>query len=686
MEHINLANIEKFIEDHEQLSSFDIYYLGFVTKYTGQENLEAALGEISAYLELESEGFLALSDKLQGFITVLFAIVDDNSLLPEMNKEWLESNPEGTKENGLIEYFNQIYNIIKDCDGIMKVELYYIGNFHALDPSTQIETVFSSLQKLAKARATHTVAKRIEFVCNMFKNKLNSSQRLNILKFPNQKDRVKLESVKKEGTGIVFGLPKESKNPEILPPPPLTQVVTEQKEKQTNVKIESSNTTDTTAVPPPLITQASNPWYPPTQGRTNLGIFEGAITQAIPTTNTISSLPNTLNQIDIQSTLTQLKSNQVMTQEFVHANFLNDLLKSESSGKDLSSSTRSLTQKIVLNQQPLGNEKELSFGIQTSISSLNSGKNEQSKPESPKFPGNFPATQSKSLNSEVKEEAKDPENKLSLPKRIPDQLPVKNNIPTVDSSSSPPPRIKKIAVTNIKKQNLEETKSSLEPTQRVQSKSFVCFMCERVIERKNIFVVLESCQHVCCADCTEDARCFMHNQIQMRKLPLICPLENCHQEIQLSDLVNTLRGDDDIPEEYIKYTLETYIENHDNINCCPTAGCLYAFDKPFENKFTCPLCQKSYCLHCRVDWHEGSACSHRRVKEEDAIQIQRQVKSKKCPKCSYWVIKRQGYKCLICPYGHKFCYDCGAQREEDDCKCFGETNKTPIVNPALFHE
>jgi ariadne-1 len=56
-----------------------------------------------------------------------------------------------------------------------------------------------------------------------------------------------------------------------------------------------------------------------------------------------------------------------------------------------------------------------------------------------------------------------------------------------------------------------------------------------------------------------------------------------------------------------KMSISRAIDANDDLSWCPTPGCPYAFLKD-ESKFDCPICYKSYCLDCRVDFHIGKTC------------------------------------------------------------------------------
>jgi hypothetical protein len=45
-------------------------------------------------------------------------------------------------------------------------------------------------------------------------------------------------------------------------------------------------------------------------------------------------------------------------------------------------------------------------------------------------------------------------------------------------------------------------------------------------------------------------------------------------------------------------------------SCCPNSTCkfIYFRDEHENNRFDCQLCNMSFCLRCRVEFHEGLSC------------------------------------------------------------------------------
>lgn len=93
--------------------------------------------------------------------------------------------------------------------------------------------------------------------------------------------------------------------------------------------------------------------------------------------------------------------------------------------------------------------------------------------------------------------------------------------------------------------------------------------------------------------------------------------------------------------------------------------CIF-FYKQCDTQFTCPKCNKSYCLQCQVEWHKGINCYQYRIftnnrNEDDYIKFKMTYNLKQCPFCNTWIQKEQntyGDK-IHCKCGNDFCLNCG---------------------------
>ena len=65
-------------------------------------------------------------------------------------------------------------------------------------------------------------------------------------------------------------------------------------------------------------------------------------------------------------------------------------------------------------------------------------------------------------------------------------------------------------------------------------------------------------------------------------------------------------------QKYQTFSLNKAVSLQDDISWCPTPDCKYAFvfqPEDFDEAvLDCPLCNKKYCLNCRVPYHDGLSC------------------------------------------------------------------------------
>jgi len=88
----------------------------------------------------------------------------------------------------------------------------------------------------------------------------------------------------------------------------------------------------------------------------------------------------------------------------------------------------------------------------------------------------------------------------------------------------------------------------------------------------------------------------------------------------------------------------------------------------------CPMCEKEYCLKCRVIFHKDETCKEYQVSanvsEEDRLTLKfmKGKKYKQCGKCKFWVEKNQGCDHMTCRCSYQFCYKCGGKYMACECQ------------------
>lgn len=85
---------------------------------------------------------------------------------------------------------------------------------------------------------------------------------------------------------------------------------------------------------------------------------------------------------------------------------------------------------------------------------------------------------------------------------------------------------------------------------------------------------------------------YLKSEIKSRHFPIKCP-SGCEAEVGQMDMEAVL--DKALVEKFYDFSLQNYVDTHaDEISCCPTADCAYAFarDENDESQFKCPICKK----------------------------------------------------------------------------------------------
>jgi len=144
----------------------------------------------------------------------------------------------------------------------------------------------------------------------------------------------------------------------------------------------------------------------------------------------------------------------------------------------------------------------------------------------------------------------------------------------------------------------------------------------------------------------------------------------------------------DMQEKFVAISLRNYIEANDDICCCPTAGCSFAFFKTYRpGRFKCSLCKNVYCMSCKTDWHQGLSCEQYQKTHVNQRKQEELPKFKQCPTCQQTTYKTSQSEVLKCDCGTKFCYLCGEIQDSLDCNCHQRKDcASPIVQPELFHK
>jgi len=147
----------------------------------------------------------------------------------------------------------------------------------------------------------------------------------------------------------------------------------------------------------------------------------------------------------------------------------------------------------------------------------------------------------------------------------------------------------------IKQLEEEENKVKMEMEERKkkedqQMNDIICSVCLSSLLDED-FIPLEACEHMFHTNCFSE---YLKSEIHSRHFPIKCP-SNCGAEVSQMDMVQVL--DQDLVSKFYDYSLQKYVSSHaDEISCCPTPNCAYAFvqdqGEDDDNELNCPLCKK----------------------------------------------------------------------------------------------
>ncbi|XP_037441961.1 probable E3 ubiquitin-protein ligase RNF217 [Triticum dicoccoides] len=91
----------------------------------------------------------------------------------------------------------------------------------------------------------------------------------------------------------------------------------------------------------------------------------------------------------------------------------------------------------------------------------------------------------------------------------------------------------------------------------------------------------------------------------------------------------------------------------------------------------CQVCRRLFCAQCAVPWHADVDCAaykrgDRSREDLMLMEMAREKKWRRCPKCDFFVAKRDGCLHIYHRCDFQFCYGCGAKWRSAGCSCDDE--------------
>ncbi|KAI3912883.1 hypothetical protein MKW98_012825 [Papaver atlanticum] len=200
--------------------------------------------------------------------------------------------------------------------------------------------------------------------------------------------------------------------------------------------------------------------------------------------------------------------------------------------------------------------------------------------------------------------------------------------------------------------------------------------CEICMETKPTSEMRKStikCSHVYCSDCITK---HIAAKIQDNITQITCPEFNCKQTLEPNlcrDIIPAQvfdRWENALCESLILASQKIY---------CPFKDCSVMLvnddDGVIIRESECPHCRRLFCAQCKVPWHSDLDCNEyqdmKRGGLEDMLLIKLAEKKKwrRCPRCKYYVEKKDGCLHITCRCKYEFCYSCGVLWNQSHSGC-----------------
>jgi len=557
------GEVPDLIRKHLLVSGFDLYYIGFSRSIMNIKlSPEEILALVENIIELHHNETINDQDKIKSFVRVLSKKMDQGLIENLVLK--VESDDEGRIP--LKDYFSQIMEIIQKEKNINKIELYYLGQFHANNPTFKISNLFKYVNCMMEIEKDNLNddEKRFEF----FKEILNKRE----------KDH------------------QNNEKSDILVDANHQNLITDERNIQNSSELRNN------------LKRRGDP----------------------------SLTDNELKKMKlVQATNQQLERPKPDNEEARRKNQNNNIDSDYNPFNDLIVGYDKHNLESTINTK--NHHQVLSEGL------------EEIPPEILKF-----------VEMEQQE--------LAL-KRL---------------NTKEEEELSKALIAQL--QNEEENVRMKAKEKLEEQNSANCAICLDDLY-STTFKPLEGCSHVFHEECMRE---YLKSKIDEKGFPILCPELECKSEIRLNDVADFM--DETYKEKFESFSFKSYLEkNADEVSCCPTADCPFAFVKEDDqNQLQCPVCKKHYCLNCRVEWHKGMTCKEFEVsnkRDENDVKFEKFIKGQKykqCPKCGFWVSRTEGCNAMICRCGTHFCYNCGKEGDGHVCPCLTQNRQGGLFGYMIF--
>ncbi|XP_059633281.1 E3 ubiquitin-protein ligase RSL1-like [Cornus florida] len=251
------------------------------------------------------------------------------------------------------------------------------------------------------------------------------------------------------------------------------------------------------------------------------------------------------------------------------------------------------------------------------------------------------------------------------------EYPIDDDDVKVIASWTPSRKTRKRPFTIAEKGESSNSKSSSDD---LHTPTFICEICVEPKSYNESFSIM-GCTHSYCSDCMIK---YVASKLQDNITQIRCPVSDCKGLLEPEHCRSIL------PPEVFDWwgsaLCEAVILGSEKFYC-PYKDCsALLINDPLNGEVIrqseCPNCYRLFCAQCNVAWHLGIECAefqklNKDEREKEDIMLLQLAKNQKwirCPKCRFYVEKSAGCLFMRCRCGHTFCYNCGEYMTEHYCR------------------
>lgn len=234
--------------------------------------------------------------------------------------------------------------------------------------------------------------------------------------------------------------------------------------------------------------------------------------------------------------------------------------------------------------------------------------------------------------------------------------------------------VKKLSVLPTKslRKKVLLTGESSNPPSVIQYRQ-ICTICYETYSSDVIFHN-KNCSHLFCKECISH---HIGTKLQENISSIKCPDPDCRSVIVMDECVDVVPPV--VLERWSSALCESLVLSSQRFYC-PFKDCsMLLIDDGDEDvsQAVCPSCQRLFCARCKVSWHVGYECvdyqsldvNERNREDLLLLDLAKTQKWKRCPKCRFYVERREGCLHITCRCKYQFCYGCGDSWSDKHLSC-----------------